>query len=381
MSYYTRWRTIIGTSLFQRFIQENYALGVSDLKLLERSIPFSQKNFSCLLCGVGNEETARSYIQFVLKRNPQACIFIIDLGTEQVDAVKKLVDQNFKQYDITIKQMNALNLATWLKNSSLDWIETDGFLEFFSPDKLLQLLKVWHILLKSNGFITIREPASNNNFESFIDICRIKMGKWWLGIKLYVHTLEDLKKIEGGFVAQSSFDDWVSYISDEMGQAGLNRNGIHMMGCCPPEGMRGLWEAWSGAVEEKPEGVYINLCISRDHLAASVSAGSLESGSMDVRAKQTGGYFIRTPAWAEHGDIILTVNGRPQPTEWGGPSSAYVKTDLTSGDIARIAWPVPRFTQTYNPTSIPDREYDLTVEWTGNRVDGVSPKGEYLPLF
>ncbi|MBI5151309.1 MAG: class I SAM-dependent methyltransferase [Candidatus Pacebacteria bacterium] len=202
MSYYTKWGMIIGSPIFQRFLRENYAKGLSDLHLLKRENPFFQSDFSSLLCGVGNAETARSFIEFVTNRNPNAHIFIIDLGTEQIDAVKKLVKHNFGKYDIKAQQMNALDLTTWLKRSSLDWIETDGFLEFFSPPQLQKLLKIWHTLLKKDGYITIREPASDNIWESVIDVLRVWMAKWWLGVRLYVYSLTDLKRIfhDSGFL-------------------------------------------------------------------------------------------------------------------------------------------------------------------------------------
>ena len=202
MSYYYRWGLVIGQPPFQRFLRENYALGLADLKLLKRKSPFSQSDFSCLLCGVGNAKTARSFIEFVIERNPKARIVIIDLGTEQIAAVKKLVRQSFKAYDIEVRQINALDLTTWLKPASFDWIETDGFLELFSPVQLRELLKIWHTLLKKVGYISIREPASNSPMGSILDICRVRIGWWWLKIMVYRYTLADLEKlfIQSGFL-------------------------------------------------------------------------------------------------------------------------------------------------------------------------------------
>ena len=70
-------------------------------------------------------------------------------------------------------------------------------------------------------------------------------------------ALADLRKLEGGFVAQSAFDDWVGFPAS-MGKPG-RMSGVHMMGCCPPEGMRALWEAWTGAVETNGSVVQVNL--------------------------------------------------------------------------------------------------------------------------
>ncbi len=201
MSYYSRWATVIGTTYFQRFLRANYALGLSDLKQFGRDRSFEVKNFTCLLCGVGNEKTAATFIEFVTERNPQARIYIIDLGTEQIDAVKKLVVEKYSHLDVTIRQMNALDLPSFLKVGSVNWIETDGFLEFFSPKQLQQLLNIWHKLLKAEGFVTIREPASSTFLGEMLDQARVTGGKMWLGVVIYIHTLSSLSAqfTRGGF--------------------------------------------------------------------------------------------------------------------------------------------------------------------------------------
>jgi len=195
MSYYSRWGLVIGTPLFQNFLKRSYALGVSDLDKLHKKVNFSDPNFTCMLCGVGNAATANSFIQFVLKKNPKAHIFIIDLGEKQVTEVKKLVQHNFSKSNITIRQVNAIDLLSWLKSSSLNWIETDGFLEYFSPSQLPRLIHIWHTLLKPEGFVTIRETASQNKIGSIIDILRIWLGKFWLRVQFYKFTLKDLERI------------------------------------------------------------------------------------------------------------------------------------------------------------------------------------------
>jgi formamidopyrimidine-DNA glycosylase len=42
---------------------------------------------------------------------------------------------------------------------------------------------------------------------------------------------------------------------------------------------------------------------------------------------------------------------------------------------------VPRFAQTFVPQSVPNRQEKLTVQWLGNQVLGVEPRGKYLPMF
>jgi hypothetical protein len=193
----------------------------------------------------------------------------------------------------------------------------------------------------------------------------------------------DLRALEGGFVAQAAFDDWVSYPDNpKLGAPGLSQNGIQMMGCCPPEGMRGLWEVWTGAVEQRTEGVFVNLAFSRDHTAARVMAFRPEDGRIEVEARAASDYFVRPPLASERGDWAATRNGAPVPAEWGGPAQAYVRwRGVQPGERLSVAWPVRAFTQSYVPRSVPGRSEPLTVHWVGSQVVSVEPRGRYLPMF
>jgi len=193
--------------------------------------------------------------------------------------------------------------------------------------------------------------------------------------------LSKLTRLEGGFVAQPGFNDWVSYFGT-LGQAGIARNGIHMMGCCPPEGMRALWEAWCGVVEERRDGVYVNIGISREHPAARVIAYRPEYGRLDVQTHKADHYAIRPPAWVDRDQVELTRNGHDWPVSWDGPDNAYVVcANVARGEVLSVTYPVPRFTQSFIPSSVPDRRDELTVHWVGNTVRAVEPGGQYLPMF
>jgi hypothetical protein len=197
------------------------------------------------------------------------------------------------------------------------------------------------------------------------------------------HALRELRRLEGGFVAQATFDDWVSYPGNPaLGAPGIANNGIHMMGCCPPEGFRGIWEAWRSAVEEHQDEVRVNLAFTREHPAARVAAWRPEDGGYEVAAFRVGRFLLRPPAWAERGRVVLARNGGTVPVEWGGPQNAYVVChDVRKGEVLRLSWPVPRFTQTFTPTSVAGRNEPLSLEWVGPQVVGVSPPGRHLPMF
>jgi hypothetical protein len=196
-------------------------------------------------------------------------------------------------------------------------------------------------------------------------------------------AIAELRKLEGGFVAQPTLNDWVAYPNNpKLGTPGLMENGVHMMGCCPPAGMRGLWEAWCGIVSEQPEGVMVNMSISRDHPAAKVEAFSAESGGLQATVRKSGKFLLRPPAWASRQSVRLRRDGRNAPVEWGGPQQAYVDCPAAAvGEQLLLTWSVPVFQQSFVPQSVPERHQAVCVRWTGNRVDAVEPRGKYLPMF
>jgi hypothetical protein len=196
-------------------------------------------------------------------------------------------------------------------------------------------------------------------------------------------AIAELRRLEGGFVAQPTYNDWVGYPNNpKLGTPGMNNNGVQMMGCCPPEGMRGLWEAWSGAVIERPEGVLVNMTINRDHPAAKVEAYAAESGGLRVIVRKPGKFLLRPPAWAARDGVRLTRNGGGVPVSWAGPAGAYVLCDnAAAGEQLGLRWPVPVFQQTFAPQGAAGQNRPLVVGWTGNRVDAIEPRGKYLPMF
>ncbi len=231
---------------------------------------------------------------------------------------------------------------------------------------------------------TIRNTLSRSQFfltDAFLELFqRLHSGE---PRGVMAQALRELRRLEGGFVAQATFDDWVSYSGNPvLGSAGLANNGIQMMGCCPPEGMRGIWEAWRWGVVERVDEVMVNLALSREHPAARVTACRSEDGAYEVAALRSGRFLLRPPAWAERDQVVLTRNGVVQDVEWGGPDNAYVVSNhVQLGDVCRLAWVVPTFRQTFVPASVEGHCKPVSFQWTGNQVLGVTPRGQYLPMF
>jgi SAM-dependent methyltransferase len=195
MSYYKKFRTIFGSRLWAAYIRWAYETGIKDFSKLNFSPDFNRPDFKCLLCGVGNENTANEFIKFVARRNRKAGIIIIDIGEEQISAVKKLVEERHPQLDIQVRRVNALKLDELIEKNSLDWIETDGFLEYFDGVSMEKLLNLWSSLLKPNGFITFRDFSTSTGMGKIGDTFRIWLGKHWLGVQIFRHTKEEFNKV------------------------------------------------------------------------------------------------------------------------------------------------------------------------------------------
>lgn len=194
-------------------------------------------------------------------------------------------------------------------------------------------------------------------------------------------AIGELRKLEGGFVSAPAPDDWVKR-DHALGSTGRSDNGIDMMGCCPPEGMRAVWEAWRWAVQETPEQVWVNLCVSRDHPAVQVTAGAPEQGWLLVAPRKHAGFQLRPPAWVDRDAVTLRRDEQPVPVHWVGPDEAYVDCPKAApNERIELRWPVPVFVQRQPMLSVPGREFGLTVEWEGNEVEAVDPIGQHLPIF
>lgn len=194
-TYYHRFQLITSLFFFRAYLQWAYAQGIRDAYSLGVPVKLEKKSFSCLLCGVSGEITAKEFIQFVFSKNKYAHITIIDMGTQQVSAIKKLVQEKYADKHISVRKINALSLQKHFSPQSFDWIETDGFIEYFDKENLAKLLKQWKLILKRNGFITTRDFASTPPFGWIVDFLRYHFIKHYLTLTGYIHTKKELDRI------------------------------------------------------------------------------------------------------------------------------------------------------------------------------------------
>jgi hypothetical protein len=195
MSYYKNFKIVFNNPLWNMYLQWAYKKGVDDLNKLGFQPDFLKPGFSCLLCGVAQERTADEFIKFVIKRNPKAKIWIIDIAEEQVRVIENLVKEKYFNKNITIRRIDALKLDTIIPMGSLDWIETDGFMQYFDSPSLPKLWDVWNQLLSPDGFITIRDFSTTGSTAEVGDKFRIWLVKVWLKTKIFRHTKREFYEL------------------------------------------------------------------------------------------------------------------------------------------------------------------------------------------
>ena len=193
-NFYRKFQVVSKFPLWPHYLRQVYKDAIRDAtKLKAQDAILDNPNFTCLLCGVSGEITAREYVNFVLKIKPQSKMIIIDLEHDQVNSVKQLVEKEFPSANVKVRQANALNLS-FISDKSIDWIDTDGFFSFFNEQNLLALFREWKRILKKDGFITFRELTSHGLISSIANKLRDLASQLYMGVKLNLHSTDELYK-------------------------------------------------------------------------------------------------------------------------------------------------------------------------------------------
>jgi hypothetical protein len=187
-----------------------------------------------------------------------------------------------------------------------------------------------------------------------------------------------MKELEGGFLGTVSPNDLtVTRVS----HFGGGPDYMLLWGCCAPEGMRTLYTVWKKIVTETDEGIFVNMHINRETVQAKVVSFLPHTGRLTAQANTGGDFFLRAPSWAPRDTIKAYRNGEPVEVVWGGPARAYLKfAKAWPTDELTITYPIIKFTQKIVIGEEPIKQ-PYSIEWLGNMVTGMTPKGPYLPMF
>jgi len=192
-------------------------------------------------------------------------------------------------------------------------------------------------------------------------------------------AFEELKKLEGGFIAQVTWNDLTQ--RQHFMKEGKGNKMLYMMGCCPPSGMLALYTIWKAAAMKRDNGIYINMSVTADTPFADLVSDYESEDKLTVRAKENGDYYLRVPEWTVYADVEIYVNGERCDTVWDGPQCRYLLVKgVGIGDVISLRYPLVRLSQKISQTT-DEVTQEYTFEWLGNSVLEVSPKAEYIDLF
>jgi SAM-dependent methyltransferase len=192
---YNLFQVVSHNPLFHYYLRWAYSQGIKDIVKTGNKIDFLKKNFTVLQCGTSGEITSEEFIKFVLRKNKKAKIYILDIGQRQIKAINNLVRTKYRNYNIKTLKINALDVCKYIRCQSVDLIETDGFLEYFSQKDLPKLLLSWKKLLTKDGFVITRVPTVRNRLEDFLYKRVLWVGRTFFGTDVYQYSDADLKKI------------------------------------------------------------------------------------------------------------------------------------------------------------------------------------------
>lgn len=183
--------------------------------------------------------------------------------------------------------------------------------------------------------------------------------------------LEVLRKFQGGVIGGSGINDFENEL--------LNyRSSFEMFGCCAPEGMRAIYTVWSNTIEQRKDGVYINLGLSRDSKWGHVVSFMPETGRLTVKSAVKSAFFIRPPHWAPKDEVRAFIGTKQIPVEWSG---TYIRFDAEPGDELTITYLLIGFTHEVNRLWPTAPDLVMTFSWLGNMVIKALPEPTKTPLF
>lgn len=196
-----------------------------------------------------------------------------------------------------------------------------------------------------------------------------------LGGKTYTHVKADipsrltdnvLERVKGGFAGWSAPNDWV-------GNVPLTK--YKMMNCCSGAGVRGLFLVWHNIVTTTPEGVFVNLSMTRDTKWVKIKSYRPYEGRLEIDVHSAPKVFVRVPEWAQRSDVRVLVNGTGRTVRWVGD---YVKVSrLKHGDSVALTYPM----RSRKTREIIIGGVKYVTEWKGDTVIRISPPGEEYPLY
>ncbi|MEW6754788.1 MAG: hypothetical protein AB1505_27975 [Candidatus Latescibacterota bacterium] len=145
-----------------------------------------------------------------------------------------------------------------------------------------------------------------------------------------------------------------------------------VMHCCTSNATQGLYYAWEGTLREGPAHASVNLFLNRAGRLLSVDSFLPYEGKVVLRAHEPCSLDIRIPAWVRRDEMRLAANGALRPPFWVG--NRVLLSDLVSGDVVTLSFPVRSTTCTYTTNAHTPKEQVYTLTLRGSTLVDIAPR-------
>jgi hypothetical protein len=145
-------------------------------------------------------------------------------------------------------------------------------------------------------------------------------------------------------------------------------------GCCTPAGARACFMVWDRIMSSRPDGIHVNLALSRDAAWARLTSAEPYRGELRLHVRQARPFFLRLPEWIDTNTVNLTVDGTKRPIDLRGRSLEL--GELRSGQVVDVKYPLAVQERT---EAIAESEF--TTHWKGGTVTAITPPGEHYPTY
>jgi len=178
-------------------LRSSYRKSMDQLRCLGWPDPLAREVPRILLCGTASAYTTMTFARFIREYHQEAWLDVLDISAYPLQQSQRLL-QRCRDLDlmrVSFVEGNALQAP--FSDECFDWIETDFFLQFFSPTEKQALFREWYRLLKPGGIITTRDWLQQKG--NLVEQCAQRTKSWLvrhtLGPMTYSTSLADVREM------------------------------------------------------------------------------------------------------------------------------------------------------------------------------------------
>jgi ubiquinone/menaquinone biosynthesis C-methylase UbiE len=158
--------------------------------------PLARRDPHVLLCGTASPYTTRDFARFVSVQCPTAGIDVLDISPYVLGESAQFVKTCRDLDAVPISFVEGDALCMPFGNERFDWIETDFFIHFFSPQGKAAIFQEWYRVLRPGGVVTTRDWLLEGQglFERLVEGLKKWLVRHILGPVTYTARAEEVRQ-------------------------------------------------------------------------------------------------------------------------------------------------------------------------------------------